>query len=41
MRVKTFTKSINVAYSVSDLADLDVSVNEFIERADVLKIIPT
>ncbi|WP_172189194.1 hypothetical protein [Lentilactobacillus kribbianus] len=40
MRVKTFTKSINVAHSVSDLADLDVSVNEFIERADVFKIIP-
>lgn len=40
MRVKTFTKSINVAYPVSDLADLDIAVNEFVERADVIKIIP-
>ena len=40
MRIKTFTKSINVAHPVSDFAGLDVEVNEFVERADVIKIIP-
>lgn len=40
MRVKTFTKSINEEYPVSDLAGLDSDINSFMEKTDVIKTIP-